>query len=339
MRIFVVGYGVVARSFVELLESQQSILYSQHGLSPRLVGVCDSRGAAVSERGLTAADLHAAKESTGSVAGVEGHGVRNVDASQLIAECDADVVVEASPSQMSAPARSIENLKAAFRTGKHAVSVNKAPLAAAMPAMMELADFNKVQFRFSGTVGGGTPVLNVARECARGDEVQSVRGIFNGTTNFILWKMHEEGLDFDTVLTEAIELGYAETDPSADIDGIDAATKVVILANYVLGRPCTIDDVKVEGIRGLPRERIEEAADRGNRLKLIGEIGDTLSVSPQEVPAGDPLDVPASLNAITLTLKASADVTLIGRGAGGIETATSVMRDLLDIWNVIGGQP
>ncbi len=339
MRIFVVGFGVVARSFVELLESQQPILYSQHGLSPRLIGVCDSKGAAVSERGLIVDDLKAARESTGSVSGVAGHGVRNANVPQLIAECDADVVVEASPSQMSAPARAIENLKAAFRTGKHAISVNKAPLAAAMPAMMELASFNNVQFRFSGTVGGGTPVLNVARECARGDKVKSVRGIFNGTTNFILWKMHEEGLDFDTVLAEAIDLGYAETDPSADIDGIDAASKVVILANYVLGRPCTIDDVRVEGIRGLPRERIEQAAARGHRLKLIGEIGETLSVSPQEVPAGDPLDVPSSLNAITLTLKASADVTLIGRGAGGIETATSVMRDLLDIWNAIGGQP
>ncbi len=338
MRIFVVGYGVVARSFIDLLEAQQSVLYQQQGLSPRLVGVCDSTGAAVSERGLSADELRAAKESTGTVAGVAGHGVRTVDAAQLIAECDADIVVEASPSQMSTPGRSIENLKAAFRTGKHAISVNKAPLAAAMPAMLELAEFNGVQFRFSGTVGGGTPVLNVARECARGDEVTMVRGIFNGTTNFILWKMHSEGLDFDTVLKEAIDLGYAETDPSADIDGVDAATKVVILANYVLGRPATIGDVKVEGIRGLPRERIEEAAQRGNHLKLIGEIGEALSVAPQEVPIGDPLDVPASLNAITLSLKASSDITLIGRGAGGIETATSVMRDLLDIWNVIGGR-
>ncbi len=336
MRIFLVGFGVVGRSLAQLLLDNHRALYDTSALSPRLVGVVDRGGAAVSEYGLDATDLLAAKDESGTVAGVPVHGVTGVDAEQLIADSDADVVVEAAPSRIDAPAGAMNNIKTAFRTGKHVISVNKAPLAVAMPALLELADYNGVQFRYSGTVGGGTPMLALAQECARGDEVVRIRAILNGTTNFILSRMHELKSGFDSALAEAIDLGYAETDPSADIDGIDAATKVVILANLILGRRATLSDVAVEGIRGLATERIADAERGGNVLKLIGEIGDSLSVSPQMVPAGSPLDVPANLNAITLTLRSSGDVTLIGRGAGGVETATAVLRDMLDIWRTVG---
>ncbi len=336
MRVFVVGFGVVGRAFVELLRSDGRAIYEGHALSPRIVGVADRGGAAISERGLDPVELLAAKTDAGTVASVAGHGVTNVDTSRLIADSDADAVIEATPSMIDAPRSAMENIKAAFRTGKHVVTVNKAPLAVAMPALLELADYNRVEFRFSGTVGGGTPMLATALESARGDEIVRIRGILNGTTNYILSAMHATGRDFEDVLAEAIELGYAETDPSADIDGVDAATKVVILANLVLGRRATLGDVTVEGIRGLSRERIAAATERGNVLKLIGDLGDTLSVVPQEVPVGDPLDVPANLNAMTMTLRSSGDITLIGRGAGGVETATAVLRDLLDIWRTVG---
>ena len=135
--------------------------------------------------------------------------------------------------------------------------MNKAPLAVAFPALQELSRHNRAEFRYSGTVGGGTPMLAMAQESVRGDEVLSMRAILNGTCNYILWKMDQEGLEFDAVLQEAIKLGYAETDPSADIDGIDTATKLVILANGVLGRACTLADLAVKGIRGMVFERVE----------------------------------------------------------------------------------
>lgn len=339
MRILLVGFGGIGRSFVRLLEERRGMLYSSCGLSPRLVGVIDSRGAAVSERGLEAEALFEAKENHGTVAAVPGHGAEGAAAETIIVESDADVVVEATPSRISAPGAAMGHLKAAFRSGKHAITVNKGPLAVALPALRELAQYNRVELRFSGTVGGGTPVLAWARECSRGDEVVRVRGILNGTTNFILSRMRERGEDFDAALAEAVRLGYAEPDPSADIDGVDTATKAVILANWVLGRPVTISDVKIEGIRGLGRDRIESAAGRGQAVKLIGEIGERVTVSPQEVPSGSPLDVGANLNAVTLTLRAGGDVTIVGRGAGGPETATAILRDLLDIWQVVGGRP
>jgi homoserine dehydrogenase len=333
MKLLLIGFGVVGQALAKLLAAQSGEIYRRHGLAARLVGAIDSKGAALAPRGLDVADLLRARELSGTVAASE-HGRRTTDALSILADAEADVVIEATPSDIRRPHAAIEHIKAAFRLGRHVITVNKGPLAVAMPALLELARYNRVEFRFSGTVGGGTPMLALAREAARGDEIVAVRAILNGTTNFILSRMHAEGESFDAALAEAVRLGYAETDPSNDIDGIDTATKVVILANWVLGRPTTIEDAGIAGIRGLPGERIAQAAARGQRVKLIGEIDSAgVRVGPQEVAAGGPLDVPANLNAMTLMLRSCGEVTLTGRGAGGVETATAILRDMLDIWH------
>jgi homoserine dehydrogenase len=191
-------------------------------------------------------------------------------------------------------------------------------------------------------VGAGTPVLATARTLAAGDTILKIRGIMNGTTNFILWRMATQPPPHDTyesALKEAMRLGYAETDPSADVDGIDTATKVVILANAVLRMGATATDVKITGIRDFPKKLIDEAATRDQTMKLIGEIDAvtrSLTVSPQSVPRHGPMDVPANLNAVQFTLKSAGEVTLVGRGAGGAETATAILRDLADIWHATG---
>lgn len=338
MRIALVGFGAVGQALVRLLAQRQDRLYARYGLRPRLVGVMDSRGAALSDRGLDAEALLRVKQESGAVSALPGHGVSDGTRAELIADSNADVLIEASPSVIHDPAAALQHMKVAFRNGMHVIAVNKAPLAVALPALLELAEYNRVAFRFSGTVGAGTPVLSWAAECARGDEIVAIRAILNGTTNFILWRMHESGEDFDAALAEAVRLGYAESDPSADIDGVDTATKVVILANVILGRAVTIDDVAVEGIRGITRERIESAAAHNRRLKLVGELAEGLQTAPLEVEAASPLDVPRNLNAVSLTLRHAGDVTLIGRGAGGTETATAVLRDLIDIWCGIRGE-
>ena len=179
-------------------------------------------------------------------------------------------------------------------------------------------------------------MLALAQECARGNRVVAARAVLNGTTNFILWRMDHQGEDFDGALAEAMRLGYAERDPSADVDGIDSATKLVILSNGVLGRPCAIGDVSITGIRGVSREQVASAKGRRQVIKLVAEIDGGLAVAPREVPADSPLNVPANLNALCLTLETGGDVTLVGRGAGGPETATAILRDLIDIWHSIG---
>ncbi|MGH7133169.1 MAG: homoserine dehydrogenase [Phycisphaerales bacterium] len=333
MRLALIGFGVVGKALIELLESSRAELQDRYGIAPTLVAVTDSRGSAVAEHGLTAAELLAAKSQHGTVSAIAGHGLPRSTPVQVIADCAADVVIETSPSDLKRRDAAIEHLKAAFRHGAHAVSVNKAPLAVAMPALLELARYNRVQFRFSGTVGAGTPILAWAERCALGNRVTAVRAIINGTTNFILSRMTDHGETFDAALAEAVRLGYAETDPSNDIDGIDTAMKLVILANHVIGLRASFNDVHLQGIRGLGRDRIEAARKNASVVKLIASYRDgKLAVAPEEVPAQSPMNVAGGLNAVTLTCATGGDTTLIGRGAGGPETATAILRDLVDIW-------
>lgn len=327
MRILLIGFGTVGQALVRLLDERRARLLADHGINPRILAVVDSTGARVSPEGLDPQELLRVKKERGRVS--DGNGLT---ADRVIEECEADVVVEAAPTVLSDPRPALERLKIAFRTGKHAVCVNKAPLAVALPALRELADYNRVQFRFSGTVGGGTPVLEWGRGCAEGDEVLDVRAILNGTTNYILTRMHEADAPFDHALREAQQRGYAEADPSADVDGLDAAVKLVIFANWVLDRRVSVKDARVRGIRGC-ESAVKEAKAAGKTLKLIARIGAELSVEPEPVAAGSPLDVRGSLNAVTMTLRAAGEVTLVGRGAGGAETATAALRDLTAIWH------
>jgi len=212
------------------------------------------------------------------------------------------------------------------------VITNKGPLALALPTLVELTASNKVFLRFSGTVGGGTPVLELAKKCLEGDKITAIRGILNGTTNYILTEMAEKQITFMEALEDAQKLGYAETDPSMDIDGIDPACKVVIMANWIMNKKLTLKDVDVTGIRNLTTEALEKATKKGKTIKLLGAIDDKKPrVAPCEISRHDPLCVSGVLNAVTFSSEFAGEVTIIGRGAGGSETASAVLRDLLDI--------
>jgi len=335
MRIALVGFGVVGKALVELLDAQRDVLLARHGLNPKIIAVMDSRGAAVSEHGLSSGELLACKNAHATVGAMPAHGQLGAPSERLIRDVGCDVLVETSPSDLRRPDIAIAHLRAAMSAGMHVVTVNKAPLAVAMPALLELARYNRVGFRFSGTVGAGTPVLALASRCAQGNRVRAVRAIINGTTNFILSRMTETGEQFDDALAEAVRLGYAETDPSNDIDGVDTAMKLTILANHIMGRRATIADVNRQGIRGLARQRLDDARARNCVIKLIGRIDDSgMSVAPEEVPLNSPLNVGGSLNAVALDCAVGGEVVIIGRGAGGPETATAILRDLIDIWQL-----
>jgi homoserine dehydrogenase len=222
-----------------------------------------------------------------------------------------------------------------MRSGKHVITVNKGPLALAFPSLMELANYNNVMLRFSGTVGGGTPILEFAKRCLKGDRILSFKGILNGTTNYILTRM-EEGLSFENALGDAQEKGFAEAIPQLDIDGYDAAAKVSIIANWVMGMKKTIYDVERTGIAGVTLKSIEEARKRNNAIKLVGMAEyKKLVVKPTEVSKFDPICVNGTLNAVTFSSEHSGKQTIIGPGAGGMETASAILRDLIEIKNTI----
>lgn len=333
MRVILVGFGVVGQSFAKLLLSRSADLYSQHGIKPRIVACVDNKGSAISPAGLDLERLLAAKKRKGTVDAYEK--TATFDPVQVIENVDAEVMIECSPTNLSTGEPGTAHIISAMRTGKHVISVNKGPLALAFPSLIELANYNGVMFRFSGTVGGGTPILEFAKRCLKGDRIISFQGILNGTTNYILSKM-EEGLTYEAALLDAKEKGYAEANPALDTDGYDAAAKLVIMANWIMGMKVTMKDVSRTGISAVKVVDVKKAADKGNAIKLVAACDSRrLEVRPTEVSKKDPICVNGTLNAATFSSEHSGQQTIIGRGAGGMETASAVLRDLIEIRDTI----
>ena len=177
------------------------------------------------------------------------------------------------------------------------------------------------------------PIINFAHETLAGNNITSVLGILNGTCNYILSRMANEGSPYLQTLNEAQELGIAETDPTQDVEGIDAACKIVILANSVLNMDVSLKDVKVVGISKITPESIALAKKEGLLIKLIGVAShDNLEVSPRLVREGSPFAVDGTLNVATLRTDLADDVTVVGKGAGSIETASAILSDIISIW-------
>ncbi len=331
MRIVLLGFGVVARSFAEVVVSEGPKLARDYGLRPRVVGIVDSHGAALDKDGLDLRKALDSKKSRGDLSGMGGSYHEAMDGVHAVRETECEVVVETTPTEIRKGEPGLSHVKASMMSGRHVVCTNKGPLALAMPALMELAQHNDVVFKFSGTVGGGTPVLDFAKKCLEGSEIRSIRGILNGTSNYILTRMSSEGASMEDALADAQRLGYAEADPTYDIEGFDTACKLVITSNYVLGTSLSIKDVDIQGITKVSSEDIAGAAARGETVKLIGSVGSRAKVSPESIGLTHPLNVSGTFNAICFDTHPSGEVTLVGKGAGGPETATSVVRDLIEI--------
>lgn len=332
MRIILVGYGVVGKGVTSILAKRYSEKIASHGFNPKVVAIADIDGAVINPRGFSPEKLEAFKQKGYPVSADPDFGHQGMSALDVIENVEAEVVVEVTPVNIKNAEPAISHITKAFKTGKHVVTTNKGPLALAMPALTELAEYNNVLLRFSGTVGGGTPMLEFAKRCLAGDRILSIRGILNGTTNYILSEMGQNRITFQEALATAQKLGYAEREPSMDIDGFDTACKVVILSNWIMGKKVTLKDIDRTGIHDVTLDMLQDAAKRSSTIKLIGTINDDeVSVKPVEIPWTNPLCVSGVLNAITFQTEYAADQTLIGRGAGGIETASAVLRDLLDI--------
>ena len=335
MRIILCGFGVVGQSLVKLFESRSEDLYAKYGLKPRVVGVFDSKGSAVSPSGLDLNKLIEIKKKFGTVKNY-ANTKNSMSGIEMLKNVEADVLIETTASNYKDAEPGMTHITTAMKKGMHVISVNKGPLALAFPSLMELATYNRVMFKFSGTVGGGTPILDYAKNSLSGERITSFAGILNGTTNYILTNM-ATGTSYEDALKDAQDKGYVEADEALDLDGLDAAAKLVILANWVMGMKVTMPDINCTGIRKVTTEDIKKAAKNNCAVKLIASCNKELIVSPKEVSNDDPLCVNGTLNAIAFTSEHSGTQTIIGRGAGGMETASSILRDLLDIRQEIAG--
>jgi homoserine dehydrogenase len=254
----------------------------------------------------------------------------------MIARAEADAMVEVTYTDISTGQPASDHVRSALERGLHVTTTNKGPVALRARELLELAEERGVRFLFEGTVMAGTPLLNLIRETLAGARIDEVRGILNGTTNYILTEM-EAGLDYATALRQAQELGYAEAVPDADVLGWDALAKVTILANVVFGGALAPKESPCAGITGITPEDIAVARGEGKRYKLIGRVwreGGRVraSVSPALIEVAHPLaGVSGATNAATIATGALGEVTVVGPGAGRRETGFALLNDLLTI--------
>lgn len=318
MRAALVGFGAVGRGFADAVLSGTPV-------DVEVVLVADSSSVVVDDEGI---DLHAVKERKDEE-GVVGDGE---DTLAALEDTDYDVLVEASSTTLGDAQPAFDYMTTAIEKGAHVVTSNKGPLAMRYGELMNAADDAGVEVRVEGAVGGAMPVVNTVQESLAGDTVVGARGILNGTCNFILTRMLEEGLTYEHVLGEAQDMGIAESDPTFDVEGIDTALKCVILSNVLFEEERTLDDVDVTGITEVTPDALRLARDSGNVVKLVGEVSeDELVVAPRLVPVDDSLNVAGTLNVVSFDAELAGEITVTGKGAGSSETASALVSDLAAI--------
>ncbi len=336
MRINLVGFGVVGKGFAETLLRKKDWLKKRHGFNPKVVSISDVTGTLVNQNGVDLAKALETVQSTGRV--IDCEGAVDMKGLEAIESVEADLVVEVTPTNIKTGEPGLSHMFAAMDSGKHVVTSNKGPLALEFKKLRESSLKNKVKLKFEASAGGAMPLINLSNEMLSGDEIMSIKGILNGTTNFILTKMTKEGTDFENTLREAKELGIAESDPTYDISGSDTAAKLVILTNAIMGKEATYGDVKIQGITKITPEAIGLAKEDGYVIKLIGEVeDDRLEVAPKLVPINHPLNVDGTLNVATFKTDLAGEMTVVGVGAGAIETNSAILSDILSIFRNSNG--
>jgi homoserine dehydrogenase len=338
MDILLIGFGTVGQGFVEILRDKQTALPNTHGTAIRLVGVATgSRGMLYDPAGLDPNALLEAVASDDGTLDAYPHNdklQRNMwdSSGAFIRQSAADIVLEATPSDLDTGQPAIQHCKAALETGKHLVLANKGPVVLAFDELHALAARQGLALRYEATVLAGTPAIATATELLAEAEIEQVRGIFNGTTNFMLSEM-ESGLSYKGALAKAQELGYAESDPSADVGGWDAAGKVAILSAAVFGQPLALSALDVQGITEITAQHIADAANDDERYRLVATLdADGGQVAPQRLTTADPLYyVRGATNAIMFRTRLLGDITLTGAGAGRTETGYALWLDSIAI--------
>lgn len=269
---------------------------------------------------------------------VEDPSILTNDWNSIAGDPEIDIVVEVMGGLLPAG----NYIREALKAGKNVVTANKDLIAAEGHELLELSGELKKDLMFEAAVAGGIPIIRPLKQCLQGNHIQTVMGIVNGTTNFILTKMTFEGMEFSEALAMAQELGYAEADPTADIEGYDAARKMAIMASLAFHTRVTFDDVDTEGITKITARDIRYAKEMGFRIKLLGVANETaegveVAVHPMLIPEQHPLaSVNDSFNAVFVHGDAVDDAMFYGRGAGEMPTASAIVGDIFDEVRNIG---
>ena len=309
VNVAVLGYGTIGSGVVEVIRENQEIIKKNAGTGIEVTHVLDLRD-------------------------FPGSPIENIltkDFQEIVNDEDVDIVVEV----MGGVHPAFEFVKAALESGKSAVTSNKALVAAYGPELIKIAKEQNVNFMFEASVGGGIPIIRPLLRCITADDILEISGILNGTTNFILTKMYNEGSAFEPTLKEAQSLGYAEADPTADIEGFDPCRKIAILTALVTGQYVDFEDIPCTGISKITAEDIAAAKAEGKKIKLIAsswkEDGKIYAeVAPRVIGPENPLyAVDDVMNAVLVKGNMLGDIMFYGAGAGKLPTASAVVSDII----------
>ena len=336
VKIVYVGFGIVSQGLAEIILGNNSVLPVVENVEIQTVGILDiMKGSKIDANGINMHDvlLNTKKGDYSLLTDTI------IDIPKAIQEINADIIIEASFTDIKTGQPAISHMESALKTDKHVVTTNKGPFAVAYKQIFNLASLMKKNVTIEGTVMSGTPIINVLNNGLLGSDIIAVSGIMNGTSNYILSKM-ELGMSYSDALSQAQKLGYAEADPTSDVEGLDTLAKVMILANVVFDVQLIQEDIEVKGISKITLSDVKEASSNNERWKLIGSVwkdnkGEVHgSVSPKLIPINDSLyGISDATNALKITSNILGDTTIIGSGAGKIETGFALYNDIISIVN------
>ncbi len=326
VRIAVIGMGSVGRGILS------SLAQSNPGLV--ITAVADSRSGCICPDGIDPAELLTRKQQDGIC------GDPSISADMVVKTAPYDILVEVTPTDATTGEPASTYIRDALSRGCHVVTSNKGPVALHYSDLSALAREKGVCFRYEATVAGAIPIIHTLQHGLCGNEIVSLYGVLNGTCNYILTRMAEEGLSYKQALDEARTLGYAEADPTYDVKGIDAAIKLVILANTIWKKNISLRDVDITGIDLLTQEALRLADQQDATIRLIAEIipaENVYRLCPRIISQDHPLVVHGSLNAIIVRTSLAGELVFVGKGAGSLETASAVIGDILFIRDTHAG--
>jgi homoserine dehydrogenase len=339
-KVALLGFGNVGQAFIELLLEKQTDLMADPGLSFKIVGIgSGSHGRAVNPQGLPLQELLEAYRNGDSLDEFSSTPLEN--SQEFIQNCGADALVETTPVNYQTGEPALDYLRSALNTGMHAITANKGPVVHGYRELTTLARQNGLSFYFESAVMDGAPVFSIARSGLPGAVIQGFSGILNSTTNLILSRM-EQGETQEEAIAYAQSIGIAESDPSGDVDGWDAAVKVAALVTVLMDIPLLPDQIERTGIRGLTPDLIHDAAEEGKRWKLVCSVardadsprGIAASIKPQMVDQGSNLYNTSGTSAILeITSDVLGKLTLIEEDPSPRTTAYGLLADLLNALN------
>ena len=333
VRIGMIGFGNVGHGFIRALSEKKDYFRKEHGLQFLITSVTDIRyGTIYDPNGLSLEELADSKDFSG----IAPELFRDWNTIQMIRNSETDVIIELSFTDLKTGEPAVLHCEEALLSGKHVITSNKGPIALHYNHLKMLARDNGVKIGCEGTVMSGSPALRLALDSLLPTGITEIQGILNGTTNYILTRM-ESGATYEEALAQAQQLGYAEADPSGDVEGFDTAGKVAILSQLVFNTFIKPENIERRGITGITPDDIRKAAENNMRWKLIGSVkkldrGVEAWVRPVMLPLDNPLaNISGAGNAIQYHSDLLGAITLIGPGAGRKETAAALIEDLMHI--------